>query len=73
MLNTTASGATYLTVKDSTNAGNAIHYATADFFVTKQKDTEPKAADWFNTFNVLDPLVDFSKYLDGESLDQEDM
>ena len=68
-----ASGATHLTVKDSSTAGNAIHYATADLFVTKRKDAEPKAADWANTYNVADPPVDFSKFLDGESLDQEDL
>ena len=68
-----ASGATHLTVKDSSTAGKAIHYATADLFVTRQKDAEPKAADWANTYNVADPPVDFSKFLDGESLDQEDL
>ncbi|KAF1967283.1 amine oxidase catalytic domain-containing protein [Bimuria novae-zelandiae CBS 107.79] len=68
-----SAGATHLTVKDSSNGGNALHYATADLFVTKQKDTEPKAADWANSFDVNDPLVDFSKFLDGESLEQEDL
>ncbi|KAJ4293307.1 hypothetical protein N0V90_008589 [Kalmusia sp. IMI 367209] len=65
--------ASHLTVKNSSNAGKAIHFATADFFVTKQKDTEPRAADWGNTFDVDNPLVDFSKFLDGESLEQEDL
>ncbi|KAL1593838.1 hypothetical protein SLS60_010571 [Paraconiothyrium brasiliense] len=68
-----AAGATHLTVKDSSNAGKAIHFATAHLFVTKQKDSEPRAADWVNTYDVDNPLVDFSKFLDGESLDQEDL
>ncbi|KAF2685041.1 amine oxidase catalytic domain-containing protein [Lentithecium fluviatile CBS 122367] len=66
-------GATHLIVKNSTNAGRAIHYATSDFFVTKQKDTEPRSADRNNNFDNADPLVDFSKFLDKESLEQEDL
>lgn len=65
--------ASHLTVKDSSNAGKAIHFATADFFITKQKDTEPKATDWANTLDIENPLVDFSKFFDGESLEQEDL
>ena len=69
----TAAGTTHLTVRNSTDAGKAIHYATADLFVTKQKDSEPRAADWVDTYDVENPNVDFSKFLDGESLEQEDM
>lgn len=57
----------------SSNAGKAAHYATKDLFVTKQKDTEINAAHRYNDFNIDDPLIDFSKFLDGDSLDQEDM
>lgn len=60
-------------MKDSSDAGKAAYFATADLFVTKQKDTEPRAADWVNTYDVENPLVDFSKFLDGESLEQEDL
>jgi len=68
-----AGGATHLIIQNSTNAGKAIHYATSDFFVTKQKDTEPRSSDRNNNFDIVDPLVDFSKFLDGDSLDQEDL
>lgn len=68
-----AATASHLTVKNSSNAGKAISYATADFFVTKQKDTEPRAADRNNGFDIDDPLVDFSKFIDGESLEQDDL
>ncbi|PVI02589.1 amine oxidase catalytic domain-containing protein [Periconia macrospinosa] len=68
-----AGGASHLTIKDSSDAGNAIHYATADLFITKQKDTEPRCADRNNNYDISDPLVDFSRFLDGESLDQEDL
>ncbi|KAF9737075.1 Primary amine oxidase, lung isozyme [Paraphaeosphaeria minitans] len=38
-----------------------------------KRDTEPRAADWVNTYDVENPLVDFAKFLDGESLEQEDL
>jgi primary-amine oxidase len=60
-------------MQNSSDAGRAIHFATADLFVTKQKDTEPRAADRVNTYDVDNPLVDFRKFLDGESLEQEDL
>ncbi|OAG04417.1 membrane copper amine oxidase [Paraphaeosphaeria sporulosa] len=68
-----AAGATHLTMSNSSDAGRAAHFATADLFVTRQKDTEPRAADWVNTYDVDNPLVDFAKFLDGESLEQEDI
>ncbi|PVH92003.1 amine oxidase catalytic domain-containing protein [Periconia macrospinosa] len=68
-----AGGASHLTIKNSSDAGNAIYYATADLFITKQKDTEPRCADRNNYYDINDPLVDFSRFLDGESLDQEDL
>lgn len=72
-LTVVAAGATHLTMANSSNAGRAIHFATADLFVTQQKDSEPRASDWVNTYDVDNPLVDFAKFLDGESLDQEDL
>ncbi|KAF2276554.1 amine oxidase catalytic domain-containing protein [Westerdykella ornata] len=68
-----ASGASHLTVVNSSNTGNAAHFATHDLYFTKQKDTEPRAADPYNGHDTQDPLVDFSKFLDGETLEQEDL
>ncbi|KAF1951643.1 amine oxidase catalytic domain-containing protein [Byssothecium circinans] len=65
--------ASHLTAKNSTNAGKAANYATSDFYITKQKDTEPRAADRNNFYDVQHPLVDFAKFLDGDRLDQEDL
>ncbi|XP_014550026.1 hypothetical protein COCVIDRAFT_21377 [Bipolaris victoriae FI3] len=65
--------AIHLTVKNSTSGGKALHYATHDLFITQQKDNEPCAADRNNAYNIDDPLVDFEKFLDGESLEQEDL
>lgn len=73
MLTKTGIGTSHLTVQNSSNAGKAAHFTTKDLFITKQKDTEPRAADSFNAYEVEDPLVDFSKFLDGESLEQEDL
>jgi len=41
--------------------------------VTKQNDSEPRAADPYNGYDLEDPLFDFSKWLDGEPLNQEDL
>jgi primary-amine oxidase len=62
-----------LTARDSSTAQNAARYAEHALYITKQKDTEPRAADPVNALNAQEPLVDFSKFLDGESLDQEDL
>jgi primary-amine oxidase len=71
--NTFPAGTIHLTVKDSTNVQNAGHYVTHDFHVTQFKDTEPRASHGNNIYNPSDPLVDFSKFLNNESLDQEDL
>lgn len=68
-----SAGTIHLTTPNSTNTQKTASFATHDFYVTKQKDTEPRAADGFNQFAPENPLVDFSKFLDNESIDQEDM
>ncbi|KAF2022351.1 amine oxidase catalytic domain-containing protein [Aaosphaeria arxii CBS 175.79] len=68
-----SAGTSHLTVKNSTNVPKAANFATHDFYITKQKDTEPRATDPNNQFAPEDPLVDFSRFLDGESIDQEDI
>ena len=66
-------GVNHLTQKNSTDTINAATYANHHFYITQQKDTEPRSADAFNRFAVEDPLVNFATFLDGESLDQEDV
>jgi primary-amine oxidase len=68
-----SAGTTHLTVQNSTNAGKAAAYTTHDFYVTKQKNIEPRAADGYNQYAPEDPLVDFAKFLDEESIEQEDL
>ncbi|KAF2146772.1 uncharacterized protein K452DRAFT_323862 [Aplosporella prunicola CBS 121167] len=66
-------GTAHLTVKDSSNLANAANWATHDLFVTRRKDTEPRAAHPYNSQDVNNPVVDFNEFFDGESLVQEDI
>lgn len=68
-----SAGTIHLTTPNSTNTQKSAGYATHDFYLTKQKDTEPRAADGFNQYAPENPLVDFSRFLDDESIEQEDM
>ena len=66
-------GLAHLTVKDSSNLENAARWAEYDIQITKQKDTELKSAHPYNSQDVFDPPVNFEKFFDGESLNQEDL
>lgn len=66
-------GSAHLTVKDSSNLGNAARWAEYDVQVSKRKDTETRAAHPYNSQDVHDPPIDFSKYFNGESLRNEDL
>lgn len=68
-----SSGTAHLTAINSTDTLNAAWYATHDFYITKQKDTEPRAADAYNEYAPSDPLVNFATFFDDESLEQEDV
>ena len=70
---TTAAAVAALTIQNSSVTQNAANHASHHFYVTKQKDTEARAANPYNLLDPADPLVDFSKYFDGESLDQQDV
>ncbi|KAH7177223.1 copper amine oxidase [Fusarium sp. MPI-SDFR-AT-0072] len=68
-----ASGVAYLTVQDSSVTKNAAHHTTHHLYVTRQKDNETYAAGAYNSLTPEDPQVDFDKYFNSESLDQEDI
>ncbi|EWG42608.1 hypothetical protein FVEG_04368 [Fusarium verticillioides 7600] len=68
-----ASGVAYLTVQNSSITGKAAHHTTHHLYVTRQKDNETYAAGAYNSLTPEDPQVDFDKYFNGESLDQEDI
>ncbi len=63
----------HLTVLNSSNLGSSARWAEHDLYVTRRKDTEPRSADPYNNQDVHNPPVDFSRFLDGESLDQTDL
>ncbi|EFY87548.1 membrane copper amine oxidase, putative [Metarhizium acridum CQMa 102] len=63
----------FLTISNSSNVMNAVNFADHHFYVTKQKDTEAQGTHPYNVLNPADPLIDFAKFFNGESLDQEDL
>ncbi|KAL2216423.1 copper amine oxidase [Thermoascus aurantiacus ATCC 26904] len=63
----------HLTVQNSTNLKDSANWASHHFFVTKQKDTEMRNAYPYNSLDPEFPVIDFNKFFDGESLEQEDI
>jgi primary-amine oxidase len=68
-----SAGTIHLTAVNATDTGKAAAYATHDFYITKQKNSEPRSSDAYNQYAPEDPLVDFAKFLDGDSIEQEDL
>jgi primary-amine oxidase len=68
-----AAGVASLTIQNSSVSQNALNHADHHLYVTRQKDTEARADHPYNLLDPADPMVDFAKYFDGESLDQEDV
>lgn len=63
----------HLTVRNSTALGQAAGWSTRDLWVVRQKDTEPWSATPYNMLDPLHPPIDFDKFVDGESTEQEDL
>jgi primary-amine oxidase len=65
------------TIKDSTVTKKGITASDHHFFVTKQKDTEARSTHPYNLMNNVlnpeEPVVEFDKFFDGDSLKQEDL
>lgn len=66
-------GTIHLTVQNSSNLENAANWSPYDIQVTRQHDTEPRAAHPYNSQDVFDPPINFDDFFNGESLDQEDI
>lgn len=66
-------GTCHLTVANSSNLEKAVYPFEYDLFVTRQKDTEPRSCHPYNGQDIYDPVIDFSQFFDGESLEQEDL
>jgi primary-amine oxidase len=66
-------GAIHLTVEDSSNLVNSARWATHDLQVTKQHDTEPRAAHAYNNQDVHNPPINFDAFFNSENLTQTDL
>jgi primary-amine oxidase len=63
----------HLAIKQSTALGRAAGWAMKDLWVVRQKDTEPRSADPLNNLDPEDPIIDFSKFVGGEEIANEDL
>ncbi|ROW13632.1 hypothetical protein VPNG_04501 [Cytospora leucostoma] len=60
----------HLTIANSTVLGDSARWAEKDVWVIRQKDHEPRGADPLNYLDPLNPLLDFTRIADGESLER---
>ena len=63
----------HITTPKSSNLKNAATWAEHDMYVTQQKDTEPRSASPHNMYSPVDPIIQFDRFLDGGSLEDEDL
>ncbi|KAI4252160.1 MAG: hypothetical protein LQ352_004444, partial [Teloschistes flavicans] len=63
----------HLTIQNSTTLGKSANWATHHLYAVQRKDTEPSSAYPYNGRDPNNPVVDFAKFFDGDSLDQEDI
>ena len=60
-------------LQNSSNLLNSQSFATHNLYATVYHDNEPHATHALNDYDTANPIVDFSKYFDGESLNQTDI
>ncbi|KAK5171018.1 uncharacterized protein LTR77_004162 [Saxophila tyrrhenica] len=58
----------HLTILNSTTLGDSARWAERDLWVLQRKDNEPRSADPLNYFAPHDPLIDFTKMANHETL-----
>ncbi|KAJ7253466.1 amine oxidase catalytic domain-containing protein [Mycena rebaudengoi] len=63
----------HLTNLDSKRTWNNVNFAKHHLAVSRRKDSEPKSSSMWNLNLPGAPTVDFYKFFDGESLEQEDL
>jgi primary-amine oxidase len=63
----------HLTVVNSSDNKASAHWTAYQLYATQHHDTEPRSVYAYNSVNSGDPVVDFNKFFNGESLDQEDL
>ena len=59
----------HLTIVNSTTLGDSARWAEHDVWVLQRKDTEPRSADPLNYFAPHDPLINFNKMANHETLE----
>ena len=60
-------------MQNSSSLGQSVNWATHHLYAVQRKDSEPKSAHPYNGWDPDEPVIDFAKFFDGESLDQEDV
>ncbi|KAK0543019.1 hypothetical protein OC846_006302 [Tilletia horrida] len=65
-------GGHHLSMSQSDSLKNSMGFARDHIYVTKQKDNELWASHANNNLDTANPVIDFDKYLDGDSLDQQE-
>ena len=73
LISCTAMNTIHSTIKNSANLGPSLNWGYNDFYCLKQKDTELYSAHAYNGLDPFSPIIDFGKYFNGESLDQQDL
>ncbi|KAL8725493.1 MAG: hypothetical protein Q9166_007313 [cf. Caloplaca sp. 2 TL-2023] len=63
----------YLVIQNSTLLGKSVNWATHHLYAVQQKDSEPRSTHIYNSKDPNEPVIDFEKFFDGDSLDQEDI
>ena len=63
----------HLVIKNSTDLGPSINWGTNHLYAIRQHDNELHSTYPYNAFDQYNPVIDFGKYFNGESLDQEDL
>ncbi|WVO21364.1 uncharacterized protein IAS62_002672 [Cryptococcus decagattii] len=63
----------HLTITNSSNLFNSQGFVTHQYYVLKRKDTELRVSNAWNDYDTEHPMIDFSKYFDGEDIEQEDI
>ncbi|KAJ7032822.1 copper amine oxidase [Mycena alexandri] len=63
----------YLTIQDSPNLLKSVGFAKHALSITKQKDTEVRAAHANNDYDPGHPIIDFDQFFNDENLNQTDI
>lgn len=63
----------HLTFQGSKSLGLSAEWALKDLWISRQKDTEARSSTPTSNFMPNDPMIDFSRFIDGEDVAQKDL